>query len=367
MGKNHDLVVLGKKIKKMKNTILYIALSIVMISLLTVYSATQTRGGLFFEKEIIWTLVGVGAYFFFSFIDYRLYGKYYKIIYFINFILLLLVILVGDKRLGAQRWLDLGFITIQPSEFSKLLIVLTFSEILSLNFNTKFIGLKNVVLTSFHVLPIFLLIAMQPDLGTSLVIIFIYLILIFVNGIDWKTIFIIAISGILMLPIGYFFLLKDYQRERVLTFLNPEADLLGSGWNVTQSMIAVGSGGLLGKGYLQGTQSKLRFLPESHTDFIGAVFLEERGLVGGVILLVLYLLLIINILKIGDREGGYGKLICYGISAILFFHIVVNIGMIMGVMPVTGLPLLLMSYGGTSFLFTFSMLGIVQSINIYRE
>ncbi|MEG0514442.1 MAG: rod shape-determining protein RodA [Cetobacterium sp.] len=367
MGKNHDLVVTIKRIKKMKNMILYIALCIVLISLLTVYSATIHKGTSFFYKEIVWIGLGVLTYFIFSFIDYKVYGKYYKIIYLVNVILLLLVFIVGDKRLGAQRWIDLGFITIQPSEFSKLFIVLTFSEVLATKYNNKFSGFKSIIATSMHVLPIFLLIAAQPDLGTSLVIIFLYLILIFINGIDWKTIIILAFIGISMAPIGYFFLLKDYQRERVLTFLNPEADLLGSGWNVTQSMIAVGSGGIFGKGFLQGTQSKLRFLPESHTDFIAAVFLEERGLIGGCVLLILYILLLWGIMRIGDKSEGYGKLICYGISAIFFFHIVINIGMVTGIMPVTGLPLLLMSYGGTSFLFAFAMLGIVQSINIYRE
>lgn len=367
MGRNHDIVVALKKLKKMKNGTLYVALCIVVISLLTVYSATIHKSMSFVYKELVWTGLGIGTYFIFSFIDYRLYGKYYKIIYTVNIILLLLVFVIGEKRLGAQRWINLGFITIQPSEFSKLFIVLTFSEVLSNKFNTRFVGLKNIFLTGIHIVPVFLLIAAQPDLGTSLVIIFLYLILIFINGIDWKTIIMIAISGISMAPIGYFFLLKDYQKERVLTFLNPEADLLGSGWNVTQSMIAVGSGGVFGKGFLKGTQSKLRFLPESHTDFIAAVFLEERGLIGGVILLILYALLIWNILRIGDKADPFGKLVCYGISAIIFFHIVVNIGMVMGIMPVTGLPLLLMSYGGTSFLFTFAMLGIVQSINIYRE
>ena len=367
MGKNHDLVVTIKRIKKMKNMILDIALCIVLISLLTVYSATIHKGTSFFYKEIVWIGLGVLTYFVFSFIDYKVYGKYYKIIYLINVILLLLVFVIGDKRLGAQRWIDLGFITIQPSEFSKLFIVLTFSEVLATKYNNKFSGFKSIIATSMHVLPIFLLIAAQPDLGTSLVIIFLYLILIFINGIDWKTIIILAFIGISMAPIGYFFLLKDYQREIVLTFLNPEADLLGSGWNVTQSMIAVGSGGVFGKGFLQGTQSKLRFLPESHTDFIAAVFLEERGLIGGCVLLILYILLLWGIMRIGDKSEGYGKLICYGISAIFFFHIVINIGMVTGIMPVTGLPLLLMSYGGTSFLFAFAMLGIVQSINIYRE
>ncbi|WP_297596892.1 rod shape-determining protein RodA [uncultured Cetobacterium sp.] len=367
MGKNHDLVVTLKKIKKMKNMILYIALCIVTISALTVYSATIHKSSSFFYKEIVWIVLGIFTYFIFSFVDYKLYGKYYKVIYIINVILLSLVFLIGDKRLGAQRWIDFGFITIQPSEFSKLFVVLTFSEVLSDKFNSKFVGLKSVFITSLYIVPIFLLIAAQPDLGTSLVIIFLYLILIFMNGIDWKTIIVISITGVSLAPIGYLFLLKDYQKERVLTFLNPEADLLGSGWNVTQSMIAVGSGGVFGKGFLQGTQSKLRFLPESHTDFIAAVFLEERGLIGGCVLLLLYTLLLWGILRVGDRAEGYGKLICYGISAIFFFHIVVNIGMVTGIMPVTGLPLLLMSYGGTSFLFAFAMLGIVQSINIYRE
>lgn len=367
MGKNHDTVVILKKLKKMKNSCLYTALCITIISLLTVYSATIHKGDSFYTKEILWIFLGVVVYFIFSFIDYRIYGKYYKIIYGLNVILLILVFLIGDKRLGAQRWINIGFITIQPSEFSKLLIVLTFSEVLATKFSTKFVGIKSIFATGIHILPIFLLIAGQPDLGTSLVIIFLYLILIFINGIDWKTIIMITICGIAMIPIGYFFLLKDYQKERVLTFLNPEADLLGSGWNVMQSMIAVGSGGVFGKGFLQGTQSKLRFLPESHTDFICAVFLEERGLIGGCALLILYLFLIWSILRIADRAEDYGRLVGYGISAIIFFHIVVNIGMIMGIMPVTGLPLLLMSYGGTSFLFTFAMLGIVQSINIYRE
>ncbi|MGL5000926.1 MAG: rod shape-determining protein RodA [Cetobacterium sp.] len=367
MGKNHDLVVTIKRIKKMKNMVLYIALCIVAISLLTVYSATIHKGTSFFYKEIAWIGLGILTYFVFSFIDYRIYGKYYKVIYFFNALLLILVFLIGDKRLGAQRWIDLGFITIQPSEFSKLLIVLTFSEVLATKFNNKFVGLKNILATGLHIIPIFLLIAAQPDLGTSLVIIFLYLVLVFMNGIDWKTIILLAITGITMAPIGYFFLLKDYQKERVLTFLNPEADLLGSGWNVTQSMIAVGSGGVFGKGFLQGTQSKLRFLPESHTDFIAAVFLEERGLVGGCVLLALYALLLWRIFRIGDKSDNHGKLISYGISSIFFFHIVVNIGMVTGVMPVTGLPLLLMSYGGTSFLFAFAMLGIVQSINVYKE
>lgn len=367
MGKNREFILALKKIKKMNNGILYTAFCIVALSLMTVYSATYYRTDSFFYKEMVWIALGVIVYFVFSFIDYRKYGKYYKIIYILNILLLLSVYVIGHKRLGAQRWISVGPLTVQPSEFAKLLVVLTFSEVLSSKYRERFSGLKNMFFTGMYILPVFLLIAKQPDLGTSLVLLFIYMTLIFINGIDWLSLGITIFSGISMIPVAYFFFLKEYQKQRILTFLNPEADMLGSGWNVTQSMIAIGSGGFYGKGFLKGTQSKLRFLPESHTDFIGSVFLEERGFVGGIVLILLYLVLIFQILKIADSSDQYGKLVCYGIAAIFFFHIVVNVGMIMGVMPVTGLPLLLMSYGGTSFLFAFMMLGIVQSVKVYKD
>lgn len=187
-------------------------------------------------------------------------------------------------------------------------------------------------------------------------------------GLDFKVIFSMLIGIIIFVPTAFFFLLKEYQKKRVLTFLNPEADLLNGGWNVTQSIIAIGSGGTYGKGFLGSTQSKLRFLPEAHTDFIMSVFLEEHGFLGGMILLSLYLLLILQILYVANNtEDKFGKLICYGIGSIFFFHFLINVGMTMGVMPVTGKPFLLMSYGGTSLLLSFIMLGIVQSVRIYRE
>lgn len=367
MGKSRERALFLKKLKKMNNYMLLTALLIVGLSLTAVYSSTSSRTMSFFHKEIIFTGLGIFVYFIFSFIDYRKYGKYYKLVYLFNVMLLLAVYVVGTKRLGAQRWIPIGPLTIQPSEFAKVFIVLTFSEVLATKYRERFSGLKNMLMAGLHILPIFLLIAKQPDLGTSLVLIFIYGVLVFVHGIDWKSIIITLFSGLAAVPFVYFFLLKEYQKKRVLTFLNPEADLLGSGWNVTQSMIAIGSGGVFGKGFLQSTQSKLRFLPESHTDFIASVFLEERGLIGGALLVVLYLLLILQVLNCGEKADAYGKLVCYGIGAIMFFHVTINLGMIMGVMPVTGLPLLLMSYGGSSYIFTFMMLGIAQSVKIYRS
>ncbi len=362
-----NITIAVKKIKKMDHALILKIILIIILSLSAVYTATSHRTLSFFKKEIIWTCLGIFVYYVVSFIDYRKYGKYYKFIYVGNVLMLVAVYVFGDEAKGAKRWIDLGVVSVQPSEFAKLFLVLTFAEMLIIQYGKSFRGLKDMFVSGLHILPIFLLVLNQPDLGTSLVLIFIYFVMIFIHGIDWKTIWQIVIMGAASIPAAYFFLLKDYQRTRIQTFLNPEADLMNSGWNVVQSKIAIGSGGMFGKGFLQSTQSKLRFLPESHTDFIGSVFLEERGFAGGVLLIVLYLALIMNIIKIGDASSDrYGKLICYGIASILFFHVVINVGMIMGVMPVTGLPLLFMSYGGSSFVFGFLMLGIVHSVKIHK-
>lgn len=361
-----DIKLTLKKLKKLDMLLLLNALCIVLISLVSIYSATYTKTDLFFKKQLIFVPLALVTFIIFSLMDYRLYAKYTKLIYVFNVLFLLSVFFFGTKILGAQRWIRIGPIGVQPSEFAKLFIVLTFSELLVNGYKDSFRGFKTIITSGLHILPIFLLIAKQPDLGTSLVLVFLYMVLIFINGIDIKTYLGIIISGIMAMPFGYFFLLKDYQKQRILTFLNPEADILGSGWNVIQSMIAVGSGGLSGKGILQGTQNKLKFLPEAHTDFIFAVLSEETGFLGGFLVIFLYTLLLFSIIKIGQKsEDRYGQLISFGIAAIIFFHTIVNIGMVIGVMPVTGLPLLLMNYGGTSLLFVFTMLGIVQSVKIY--
>lgn len=362
-----DILLLQKKIKKADYSLIFKVILLIGISLSTVYTATSYRTLVYFKKEIIWILLGLFVYFFVSLIDYKKYAKYYKVIYILNILMLLSVFVFGNSAKGAKRWIDIGLVNIQPAEFSKLFVILTFGEILILNYKKNFIGIKSIVSSFFYIAPVFLLIAKQPDLGTSLVIIFIYSVMVFIHGIDLKTIFKLILGGIVSVPVAYFFLLRDYQRKRIITFLNPEADLANSGWNVVQSKIAIGSGKLFGKGFMQGTQSKLRFLPESHTDFIGSVFLEERGFIGGLVLIVIYLALILNILKIGDSATDeYGKLVCYGIASIFFFHTFINLGMIMGIMPVTGLPLLFMSYGGSSFIFGFLMIGVVNSVKIHK-
>ena len=343
-----------KKMKKFDYVLLLSAFLLLAIGITAVYSATYTRTTSFYQKQILWAIIGTGMFFTFSNIDYRIYSRYSKLIYIFNVVFLISVFIFGSKVLGAQRWIKLGPISIQPSELAKLFVVFTFR------------GFKDLVLSGIHIVPIFLLVAAQPDLGTGVVILFVYMVLIFLNGIDYKTYFTLCGVGAALMPVAYFFALKPYQRQRVFTFLHPEDDLLGSGWNIIQSKIAVGSGQLFGKGFLNGTQDKLRFLPESQTDFIFAVISEEFGFVGSVTIIGLYFLLIFTILKIAQKtEDRYGQLVCYGIAAIIFFHTLVNIGMVIGVMPVKGLPLLLLSYGGSSLMFVSTMLGIVQSVKTY--
>lgn len=357
-----------KRIKKMNNFLILNALLIVAISISTIYSATISKSGNFHYRETIWAGISLVAYFVVSLIDYKKYLKYYTALYAFNIFFLTALLVVGDSRLGAQRWISLGPISLQPSEVGKVLVVLTLSAFITVHFRGRTLGFKNFITCGMFIAPILLLILKQPDLGTTLIICMTFCVILFMANLEWKIIISMIVAAGISAPLSFFFLLKDYQKTRILTFLNPEADPLKGGWNVTQSMIAIGSGGLHGKGFLNSTQSKLRFLPEAHTDFIASVFLEERGFVGGVILFALYLFLIIQILHVADTtEDKYGKLVCYGIGAIFFFHFVINVGMTMGIMPVTGKPLLLMSYGGTSLLLSFVMLGIVQSVRIHRE
>lgn len=367
MGKNRRLYFLVRRLKKLNIFLVLNMIFLFILSSTSIYSSTLPKGPGFFQKELLWFVVSIVVYLIFSLLDYHKYMKYDRYLYLFNLLMLTSVFVLGTKRLGAQRWIDLGPISVQPSEFAKIFLVLTLASYMSRKSNERFEGFKATFFSFLHILPVFLLIMLQPDLGTALVLLIIYASLMFMNGLDWRTIFILFLGALLAIPGAYFFLLHDYQRQRVLTFLNPGEDMLGSGWNVMQSMIAIGSGGLAGKGFLQNSQSKLRFLPESHTDFIGAVYLEERGFLGGMILLALYFILLFQILKIAeDTDEKFGKLICYGVAAIFFFHIFINLGMIMGIMPVTGLPLLLMSYGGSSLVFAYMMLGIVQSVKFYR-
>ena len=279
----------------------------------------------------------------------------------VGLLMLVAVLLFGDMGKGAQRWLDFGFIRFQPSELMKLAVPMMVAWYISkftLPPRTHHIALGFTMV----VVPT-ILIAKQPDLGTSLLIASSGVFAIFLAGMSWRLIsFVGALIGAFA-PIMWFFLMKDYQKQRVLTFLNPESDPLGSGYHIIQSQIAIGSGGVDGKGWLQGTQSQLEFLPERHTDFIFSVFSEEFGLTGVIVLLAIYLYIILRGLIISSRaQDAFSKLLGGSITLTFFVYVFVNMGMVSGLLPVVGVPLPLVSYGGTSMVTLMAGFGILMSI-----
>ncbi|WP_417703430.1 rod shape-determining protein RodA [Rheinheimera aquimaris] len=280
--------------------------------------------------------------------------------------LLVAVLLVGHVGKGAQRWLDLGFMKFQPSEVMKLAVPMAVAW---------FISSHSLPPRLWHLLVGFmmcaiptLLIAKQPDLGTSILIAAAGVFVLFMSGMSWRIIAFVAAVISAFLPVLWLFLMHDYQRQRVLTFLNPESDPLGSGYHIIQSKIAIGSGGLEGKGYLQGTQSQLEFLPERHTDFIFAVISEEIGLLGVLVLLSLYLFIIGRCMFIASQaQDNYSKLVAGSFTLTFFVYVFVNIGMVSGLLPVVGVPLPLISYGGTSMVTLLAAFGVIMSVGTHKR
>ena len=350
----------------MDKMILFFVYSLVTISTIFVYSATRSQK--FVVQNLIWIGLGTFLLLLLSFVDYREYKKYIREIYGLSAVLLILVRIAGKKTLGAQRWLKIGPFQLQPSEFVKIAIIVIIAFWIVEKYKNGINNLKDIIGAILPVVPLIILILTQPDLGTTLITLTSFVFMIFLYGANMKPIWIIGFVILLSVYPVYKYVLKDYQRTRVENFLNPEKDLRGSGWHVTQSKISVGAGGITGKGVLQGSQSRLEFLPEAQTDFIFSVISEEMGFVGSTMVLLLYFLLIFNLMRITRFiSNQFGKLIISGICGIFFMHVIVNVGMTIGLVPVTGKPLLFMSYGGSSFLSSFIMIGLAQSIRIHSE
>jgi len=295
-----------------------------------------------------------------------IYRKWAVPAFVVGIVLLIAVLLFGHVGKGAMRWIDLGFTKFQPSEIMKLIVPIMIAWYLS-QFNLPSKPIHIVAAFILVIIPT-LLIAKQPDLGTSLLIASSGIFVIFLAGASWKLIGTCGILGSAFAPILWLFLMKDYQKQRVLTFLNPEQDPLGSGYHIIQSKIAIGSGGLHGKGWLQGTQSQLEFLPERHTDFIFAVFSEEFGLIGVALLLLVYLAIVMRGLWIASNaQQAFTKLLAGSITLTFFVYVFVNIGMVSGILPVVGVPLPLVSYGGTSMVTLMAGFGILMAISTHRR
>ncbi|KPV40653.1 rod shape-determining protein RodA [Thiohalorhabdus denitrificans] len=338
-------------------------LGLAIISLIVLYSAGERDAGLVLGQSARMS-IAFGAFFLAAAIPPRLFALLAPYLYAGTLLLLVLVPLIGSSGMGAQRWIELGPVTIQPSEIMKLVLPMALAAFLSHQDYPP----KPTVLAAC--LAIILLptglVMMQPDLGTSVLIGASGLVILFLAGAHWGYFAGLAALVLAALPPAWY-MLHDYQRQRVLGFLNPEADPHGSGYHIIQSKIAIGSGGMTGKGWLNGTQAQLDFLPERHTDFIFAVLSEEFGLIGGVALLSLYLLLTMRGLVIAFRSRDiYSRLVAGGISTIFFFYVVINIGMTTGLMPVVGVPLPLVSFGGSSLLALLGGLGLVMGVSMRR-
>ena len=351
-------------------TLFLLVLIISGIGLLNIYSAgfslTNLHQAPLHIKQIQWILVGFVGMALAFFIDYRFLNRHAYIIYGISVMLLFVVFTVGYATRGSQRWIAIGGFTFQPSELVKLTIILALANYFDSHRIGRGYHLTELFIPFLILIVPFSFILKQPDLGTGLILLILFLSMVFFIGLEWKSLLIAATGGLILTPVGWFFL-KDYQRERILTFFSPERDPLGSGYHIIQSMIAVGSGGIFGKGFLKGSQTQLKFLPEQQTDFIFSVFAEEWGFLGGIVLLTLYLLLILWGLKIINQSRDYpGALIAFGITMLIFWEVFINIGMVLGILPVVGIPLPFLSYGGSSMVVLMTASGLLMNISVRR-
>ncbi len=356
-----------KKIKNFDFILLFCILLLGFISFATMYS---TDGGevLFhtkshFVKFVIFTILMLLV----SFLNIKFWFSIGYLTYILIVLMLIWTINFGVTASGSQRWIDLYFINIQPSELMKIFIILCLAKFFHRKRLENVNSFYSVIISLIIIFLPMSLVIIQPDLGTSLLISISGILVLWFAGLNQKYFFYSILISVISLPFIISFL-KPYQKLRVLTFLNPDRDPLGAGYQIIQSKIAVGSGGLFGKGFLKGTQSYLEFLPEKHTDFIFTLFSEEFGFLGSIILLLIYAIVIYRIIKIGSVSRSYfAKLYCYSFGTSIFVYIVINMSMVLGMLPIVGSPLPILSYGGSSMLATMIGLGIVMSAKIHSQ
>jgi rod shape determining protein RodA len=318
-------------------------------------------------RQIYWIIIGLFLIVIVCSIDYHLFEDLSYWFYGISVALLLVVLLVGKSTMGATRWLNLGFISFQPSELMKIVIIMVYARYFNNSAAPGGMTVKDLFYPFLLLAVPVVFIMKQPDLGTAILVVLIAFSMILYVGVRIRTVVSLLLAAFPAVFLGWNYYLRDYQKARILNFLSPERDPLGSGYHIIQSKIAVGSGGLLGKGFLQGTQTQLRFLPEQHTDFAFSVFSEEWGFVGCLCVILLYLSLSLWGLNIARRcNDQFGSLLAVGVTAMLVWHIIINMGMVIGLFPVVGVPLPLFSYGGTSMITSMIGLGILLNVRMRR-
>ena len=355
---------------KLDFNFILVILALNLIGLINLYSATHGVNLTFtvkFWRQIIWLSGGWLLFIICTFMDYSFFRRNAYIIYMANLFGLILVMFFGKSFYGAQRWLDLGFFRFQPSETIKLALIIVLARILCEYKGHRGLGLKDLWLPISLTLIPFILTVRQPDLGTALLLLVIAFSMVIFIRVKTSLLVTTFFIGMVALPLAWNFGLKSYQKNRILTFVYPGRDPRGAGYNSIQSKIAVGSGKVLGKGFLKGTQSQLEFIPERHSDFIFSVISEEHGFLGSLTILGLFTILYLIGIRIAQQAvDKFGALVVVGVLSFLFWHMFINIGMVIGLFPIVGIPLPLLSYGGSSLLTTMLGLGLVSSV-AYRK
>ena len=358
---------IGQKLRNIHWFFVFLICLTAAIGIAMLYSAANGSFQPWASRQLVRFGVGFISMIAVSLIDVRIWLRFAYVLYGLSLILLALVEFMGFVGMGAQRWLDLGYFNLQPSELMKIAMVLALARY----FHS--LTMEAVARPTRLVIPLMMvfapaaLVLRQPDLGTALMLIMAGGALFFVAGVRLWKIGLVLVSGLIAAPVGWQ-LLHDYQKRRILTFLNPEVDPLGAGYHIIQSKIALGSGGLLGKGFMQGTQGHLNFLPEMQTDFIFTMLAEEFGLVGGLGLLALYTLLLMFGAIIAMRSNSqFGRLVALGVTVTFFLYVFINIAMVMGLIPVVGVPLPLISYGGTAMMTLLVGFGLLIGIWVHRD
>jgi len=357
---NSDVILLG-----------ITAILLITIGIINLYSVTTPRGieHQYYYNQILWAIFGLIIGVLIILLDYKKYEIFSYVIYYICILLLVMVFLFGKTAMGAKRWLSLGIFQMQPAELMKIALIFILA---------KFYSDKKEVYNSWSIFKLFLpfiyivvpfvLIIKQPDLGTAMIILMIGILVILFNRIKISHFILMGILGSGLAFVGWLKFLKPYQKKRILAFVDPDSDVLGTAYHSIQSMIAVGSGQLFGKGYMKSTQSQFSFLPEQHTDFIFSIFAEEWGFVGSIILLILCVLLLFQILKISySTEDIFAKNISFGIFAYFFLHFTINVSMLLGLMPVVGVTFPFMSYGGSSLISSIILISLVMNIGLRKS
>ena len=359
-----------KVLKKIDWLLVFFVLPIVLAGLFTMKSFTPQEGSInFFDKQIIWIILAFVIFFVFSFIDFRFLRRTNVLVtLFLIFCgLLIILFIVGHIAKGAQSWFSFGVFSFQPSDMMKLILILILSKYFSRR-HVEIRNIKHIFISGFYAFVPFVLVLLQPDFGSAMVIFLIWFGMVLVSGISKTHLFFVFLGGAVVFASLWIFALAPYQKDRIVSFINPLADIHASGYNASQSTIAVGSGQVFGKGLGFGTQSRLKFLPQPQSDFIFAAFAEEWGFVGSFFILLLYGLTIWRILHSASLGlSNFEMLFGMGIAIFFMSHILINIGMNLGLMPITGIPLPFMSYGGSHLVTEFAGLGILMNMRKYAR